>query len=409
MELRRAVTISLKWVSVRDRRRLAALLEAYRGAVNHFIRLLWREPGASFSTTTSKRLQRTRLSSRYRDQALKQAIETVSGTRKSAQALGVNPSCPIFRGRAILDGKFAKLVLGPVPRAGYDLTVRLSSLKKGKRLELPSKRTRVLNRWLSMPGAELVAGCGLGDDDLLILWVKFPAPAKRAAGPVLGVDVGVTKLLATSDGAFLGRSFRSVRDKVRRRKPGSRGRRRARRERDQLVCALTKRLPWSRIRAVAFEDLSGIKRGKRRGRGRAFRRAMAPWRPPLVAKRLSCLAQEHGVYDVLVPPRGNSTTCLHCGHRARKNRKGCTFCCVRCGFTADADHVGAIASRNHGVKLLPSRVQEWKNLSAKDQAARDRRRELARRRGLAQGEKKKRARELAAIPTPGGDSSSLKT
>src|SRR5690606_29604808 len=132
--------------------------EAYRGAVNFFIRLLWREPHATFSTATSKRLARTRLSSRYRDQALKQAIEVVSSTRKSARALGVVPGRPVFRGQAVLDAKFVRVtlggVLGDVPGTRSDLTVRVSCLSKGRRLELSSRRTRVLNRWLSLPGAE---------------------------------------------------------------------------------------------------------------------------------------------------------------------------------------------------------------------------------------------------------------
>ena len=103
--------MSLRAVGVRDRRRLAALYEAYRGAVNFFIRLLWREPSATFSTATSKRLERTRLSGRYRDQALKQAVEIVSSTRKSARALGVPPGRPVFRGQAVLDAKFATVKL----------------------------------------------------------------------------------------------------------------------------------------------------------------------------------------------------------------------------------------------------------------------------------------------------------
>jgi hypothetical protein len=393
-QFRRAVKISLKWVGIRDRRRLAALLEAYRGAVNFFIRQLWKDPQASFCTGTSKRLVRTRLSARYRDQALKQAVETVAATRKSAKALGVTPRRPVFRGQAILDAKFAQVVLHPERSAEHDLVVRLSCLQKGKRLVLKSKRTRVLNRWLAFPTAQGVHGCALGDGDLLTIWVSFTAPAKRETGAVLGVDVGVTKLLATSEGAFLGRELRAVRDKVRRRRPGSRGRRRARRERDQLICAAVKGLPWERLRAVAFEDLGGIKCGKKPGRGRTFRRAMAAWRPPLVAQRLTCLAQEHGVLDVLVPPRGNSTTCLECGHRARGNRQGCVFRCLTCGFEADADTVGAIASARHGIRLLDGRLQAWTEQCAQDQAQRERRRAAAKRRGEAQAAKH-RARRAA--------------
>jgi len=395
MVFQRAVKVSLQAIGIRDRRRLAALLEAYRGAVNFYVRLLWKDPSAGFNTATSKRLVRTRLSRRYCDQALKQAVETVSATRKSARALGVKPGRPVFRGQAILDQKFATVLVGEPRGDEHDLTIRLSSLHKGHRLSLKSKRTAVLNRWLACPGASIVHGCGLGDGGTLILWVSIPAPTKRTTGDVLGVDVGVTKLLATSEGAFFGREFRAVRDKVKRRRPGSKGRRRARRERDQLICETTRLLPWDRLRAVAFEDLSGIKFGKRRGRGRTFRRAMAAWRPPLVAKRLTCLAQEHGVLDIPVPARGNSTTCLECGHRSRHNRRGCLFRCLECGFEADADTVGAIASQRLGQQRLGERLQAWEATCRQDEAKRIQRKERAQRRGLAIAAKRRAQREAS--------------
>lgn len=393
MILRRAVKVSLKWVGVRDRRRLAALVQAYTAAVNFFVQLLWREPGATFSTATSKRLVRTRLSARYRDQALKQAVEIAASTKKGAQALGVAPGRPFFRGMAILDAKFVKVE--QKEGAEHDLVVRLACLNKGKPLVLRSKRTGVLNKWLARPGARLVAGCGLDAGDRLTLWVELPAPAKRTEGPVLGVDVGVTKLLATSDGEFLGSEFRAVRDKVRRRKPGSKGRRRARRERDDLICASTKRLPWSEVRAVAFEDLTGIKFGKKRGRGRTFRRAMAPWRPPLVEARLTCLAAESGVLAIPVPAPGNSTTCPRCQHRSRKNRQGSAFRCLECAYEDDADHVGALAAKKHGEALLGERLATWDKACADDAAKRERRREAAKKRGDMTAEKWRKKREAA--------------
>lgn len=392
MLLRRAVKVSLKWVGVRDRRRLAALLQAYRAAVNFFIRVLWREPDAKFSTATSERLAQTRLSTRYRDQALKQAVETVAATKKSAKELAVDASQPFFKGSAILDAKFVKIerVEGEL-----DLVVHLACLDKGGRLRLSTKRTRVLKKWLQRPGARLVQGCGLGDGDELTLWLELPAPPKRTEGPVLGVDVGVSKLLATSEGEFLGTDFRAARDKVRRRRPGSKGRRRARRERDDLVNYCAKRLPWARVRAVAFEDLTGIKRGKKPGRGRSFRRAMAPWRPPLVEQRLSCLAVENGAYAIPVPAAWNSTTCPLCRHRSRQNRRGDLFRCMSCGLVDDADHVGALAIETLGRARLAQCVATSAKEHTDAEAKRERRLAAAKKRGQATAEKWRKKREAA--------------
>src|SRR5262245_27564369 len=127
MLLRRALKVTLAHVGARDRRRLAALLEAYRAAVRFFVGLLWREPGARFATATSERLERTRLSTRYRDQALKQAVEIVASTKKSANELEVNPGRPDFRGMAILDAKFVRIERGD---RDHDLVIHLACLRK---------------------------------------------------------------------------------------------------------------------------------------------------------------------------------------------------------------------------------------------------------------------------------------
>ena len=397
--LQRAVKVSLQWVGPRDRRRIAALLQAYRAAVNFFVRLLWREPSLGFTTATSKRLVRTRLSARYRDQALKQAHELVTGTRRSAAALGVVAGRPFFRGAAILDAKFVDVE----ERAGeHDLVVRLSSLKKGERLTLPTRGTRVLRTWLARPGARLVQGCGLSDGERLTLWVELPKPAIHLEGPVLGVDVGVRHLLATSDGMFLGSDFRDVRDKVKRRKPGSKGRRRARRERDDLICASVKRLPWGEVSAVAVEDLTGIKRGKKRGQGKALRRSLAAWRPPVVHQRLVALAAEHGVLAISVPPYWNSTTCPTCGHRSRGNRVGTLFGCQACGHVDHADHVGALAAKVRAEALLPDQVQADRDERSAAAVKRDQRTAAAKRRGELTAEKHRNKRAAVASAKAAG-------
>jgi len=46
---------------------------------------------------------------------------------------------------------------------------------------------------------------------------------------------------------------------------------------------------------------------------------------------------------VAVPPQYTSQRCPECGHVAKENRKSQSeFCCVECGHSAHADHVGAI-------------------------------------------------------------------
>lgn len=166
--MKRAIKISLEFTTVSKRKRIAALLEAYRGAVNFYIRSLWIERG-TLDKVTLARLpdSQTRLTNRYKAQALKQAIDIVVATRKAAKATGIPASCPVFQGAAILDAKFVTIEKG---KGSFDLAIRLSTLHSGHRMTILTKSTAVLNRWMSMPLAKLIQGCALSEDSL-ILWV----------------------------------------------------------------------------------------------------------------------------------------------------------------------------------------------------------------------------------------------
>jgi hypothetical protein len=59
--MRRACKVTLKFATAAKRRKIAALLEAYRAAVNFYIRSLWNEPG-KLDAVTLHRLEGSRLS-----------------------------------------------------------------------------------------------------------------------------------------------------------------------------------------------------------------------------------------------------------------------------------------------------------------------------------------------------------
>jgi IS605 OrfB family transposase len=333
---RRACKVSLDFVTAKKRHEIARLLEAYRGAVNFYIRSLWAAPGQLDGETLGRLPDEcTRLQSMHKDQALRQALTIVNSTKKAA-ATGMKAKRPVFNGAATLchgvdveDG-----------RGSFDLIVRLSTLRRGERITLPTKRTAVLNKWLALPRARLVQGIALCEDHLIV-WVELPKGTLREDGDVLSIDVGITKLLATSDGEILGDDFREIRECVRRRRPGSRRKRRARIQRDHFINRTVKKLPWDRLQAIGIEDLIGLKRGKQKGRSKSFRKAAAAWTYRRVRQRIEQLAQDHRVRLVAVDPRGTSRTCPECGTEDRRNRAGEVFRCIRCDHSSDADFVGA--------------------------------------------------------------------
>jgi hypothetical protein len=82
--------------------------------------------------------------------------------------------------------------------------------------------------------------------------------------------------MATSDGEFIGKGWKQVSKRVRRCRPGSKGKRRARTTRNHYINHAVKQLTWHRLSAIGIENLLNLKRGKSKGRGKSFRKAAAP-------------------------------------------------------------------------------------------------------------------------------------
>jgi transposase len=238
----------------------------------------------------------------------------------------------------VVDAKFIVIEVG---RKSFDLILRLSVLRKGSRITIPTRKTRVLNKWLSRPGARLIQGCALSEEGV-VLWVDLPDEEPRTEGWVLGIDLGIHKLMADSEGHFYGTGFQRIRDKIRRRKPGSQGRRRAFRERENYINATLNQLPWKELSVLGVEALHDLKRGKQKDRGKSFRKAIAPWTYWRVLNRAQDKAPENRVRLVENDPANTSRECPPCGTVRKENRRGETFRCVHCGYTADADYVGAV-------------------------------------------------------------------
>ena len=334
--MRRAYKVTFKFTTEKKRRAIIALLESYRAAVNFYVRSLWNTPG-SLDGPTLARLQGTRLSERYKSQALKQALEIVIATKLSARELKKHVSCPVFGGSATLDAKFVTVEEG---KGTFDLIIKLSTLRSGHRITIPTRKTAVLNKWLAFPGAKIVQGCSLSEDRI-VLWVEIPDQEPKPEGRVIGLDLGVNKLISDSDGKHYGRDFKRIRDRIRRRKPGSQGKLRAIRERENFINYTVNQLPWPELRAVGFEDLTGLKTGKKRNRGKAFRKALAPWTYRQAITRIEQKAQENRVRPVANDPANTSRTCPVCGTVDKLNRRGEDFLCVSCGYARDADTIGA--------------------------------------------------------------------
>jgi len=334
--VQRSVKISLTLATVAKRRRLAALLREIKSCTQRYINYLWSNPGR-LDAATLNRIAGGSLSYRHRSNCLKVALETLSSTRKAARATGVTASCPHVNGAIRLSSLVCKVEPG---KGTFDYVLKVSSLVKGEPIVIPFRSHKRLNYWLEKPGAKLLQGCTLGDG-WAALWIEV-ADQQPKMGDVLGVDIGINKLLVDSNGNRYGVEVKAVCARVRRCKPKSKGRLRASRARKDYINREVKRLPWATLGSLGVENLKNMKLGKKPGRGKTFRKAIAPWTYRQVIARIEMLAQENRVLLVAVDPRNTSRTCPLCKTVAKESRVGEHFCCVSCGFAADADHACAV-------------------------------------------------------------------
>jgi transposase len=330
--MRRAVKVSTQWLTKHKSNQLKVLYFHYKHAVNFYIKSIWEIKGGLNAQTLS-RLQNTKLTERQKSQALKQALEIVTSTKKSAKALHKMASMPYFDGCATLDAKLVSVERVREAKR-FNIAIRISSLIPGKKVTVLTKMTPVANKWLNEPDAKFVDGCNLLEDQI-ILWIDLPDPGIRRDGKIGGIDLGIKKMIASSDHQFFGKEFEKILDKIGRRKRGSKGREKTYEERLNYINRVLNLFPWHLYSILGHEDLKGMKKGKK------FNWKTISWAYRQILSRGSSKAQENRVLLAPVSPANTSRRCPKCSKVSKKNRRGENFRCIFCGYAGDADFIGA--------------------------------------------------------------------
>lgn len=212
--------------------------------------------------------------------------------------------------------------------------------------------------------------CRKGEADLILrdgsfylsCGVEVDEPPVAEPEDVLGTDLGIANIATTSDGEiFTGDAVEAVRARrtrerrslqkrasalknaglrpknVRRRLRRLAGRQ-ARFQRNTNHCISKKIVTNAKDtkRAIAIEDLKGIRASVRFGR--ELRARLGNWAFAQLGFFIVYKSARVGVRTSFVDPRYTSQTCNACGHCVRENRKSqAEFECRRCGHQANAD------------------------------------------------------------------------
>src|SRR3990170_1144696 len=216
MKIKRSATVSLKFATEEKKQQIESLASEYQSVTQQYIDLIWEDSSLELKKATK----------------------------------------PEFNGTLILDAMFVFINLDD-PNS-FDGWIRLSTLNKGKRIWIPFKRTKVLNKWLKR-GFELVHSVRLRkyNNNWYADLILEKEVVSRETGQSLGIDSGINKALSLSDGSHLGLNYRYYADKINRKQRKSKAYERALKERDNYLRQEINKIEFSSLSHLFVENIKG--------------------------------------------------------------------------------------------------------------------------------------------------------
>jgi len=186
-------------------------------------------------------------------------------------------------------------------------------------------------------------------ENFITFFFDIPEPIPKSSGTTLGIDIGQTTTLSCSNGQVVnedshGHSFQTISEKIARKKKGSKSFQRAQTHRTNYIGWCVNQLNLTGVSKVNHEDIKGMRNGQRRSK---YSNA---WVYRELLDKLDSKLEGAGVLLQKVCPTYTSQRCSSCGWVRKSNRRGKSFKCTSCGFTADAD---LNASQNIALELVP--------------------------------------------------------
>ena len=234
---------------------------------------------------------------------------------------------------------------------GFDLAVRLGSVFGNRySLILPTKKheqfnKHVTNEYTVNSSVQLRRIAG---KYYVNLFLEKETPVVKTEGTTLGIDIGLKKLMSTSEGEFLGKNIEAKIKKLKRRVRNSHSYKQTLSEIKDYIGQQVNKLNLTDVSTVVVEDLDvqQMVRKDRKKSSREFRRTLGNWNTRLLFGRLSGHCEENRVFFTSVEPEYTSQTCSSCRTVCKESRKGERYECKHCGASLDADYNAAINIRN---------------------------------------------------------------
>lgn len=339
MKLTRSSKTALKFATQKKRNTLQAIMVEYCNVVNAFIEMFWgKHIGQKDLLKDIINAPTSWLTARMRQCAAREAVGMIESAKLSASEKDLEPVKPRHTGKKMILS--AQIVTIEKGRNSFDLWLALASVGKSIKLYLPLKKHRHFNWFLSWK----ISNSVVIHQDYVQFSFEKEIGEKKNDGKDVGIDVGINHLLATSERDLLGNQVKPLINVIKRRKQGSKNYKRAKRTLSYFLHKTVKDFfKLHDLRLVVVEKLHGLKQGKRENRSKEFRKTLSNWNYRELLKIIELRSEENRVSFRSVSPYKTSQQCPRssCSHTEQGNRSGENFRCLKCGFSDNADFVGA--------------------------------------------------------------------
>jgi len=247
--MKRSLKFSLDLANTDKLKALDKLSQEYRKEVNYFLKRLFKKKELSEEFLKS---HNSSLSYRYKQCAKRQAFKLFKSWCRNKKK-GDKPKLKNLS--LVLDYRFMELQKSKRSDT-FDYWVKIATLNRGKPIFLPLKSydyaKQYFKNWQLLKGGRLLKKQGSW---FLELTFQKETPTKKEKGKVIGLDIGIKKLITTSEGKEYGKDIERLMNKIQRKQQKSKAFLRALKERDYYIKRTIKTLNWNKLKAIVMENI----------------------------------------------------------------------------------------------------------------------------------------------------------
>lgn len=224
----------------------------------------------------------------------------------------------------------------------FDQFIRLILPWKEK-INLPIKQTKQSLKFKEWKRCNTFRLNRINENFYLNFAYQKETPDIKSEGEHLGIDIGVNKLIADSNGNFYGMDFKKIVEKLNKKKFKSRNWNQTLTELKNYVGQTVNKIDFNSLNLLVKEDLKNISRNTKKNKklNKTSRRLLSNWNRKLLEEKLEQRCAENGVFLTSIDPAFTSQRCSSCGEIHKNSRNGEDFNCPDCGMNMDSDHNGA--------------------------------------------------------------------